>query len=606
MMSLRIQLDPVDYLIVGSYFVFAMTVGILMKRRGGKSMRAYFLSNQKLSWFLLGTSMAATTFALDTPLRAAGWTRMAGISKNWEDWVFVFGCMFTTFFFAKLWRRSNVLNDAEFIHLRYSGKAAAFLRAFRALYMGFIMNMIVIGSQLLAIAKVGALLFGITSADPNYELWKWGTAIICGTTALFYCYLSGFGAIIITDFVQFFLSIAGAIFLAVFACNHPSVGGLDGLVEQLKVISPEKMNFMPSLNVTDVGQLSLLMVMGYACMRWWSQVYGGAEPGGQAHVAQRMLAGRTEKDSMLATLWFTFANFALKPLPWLITGLATILIFPLDQFTDHEEVYFACINFIPVGLRGITVASFFAAFMSTVDTRINLGASYFVNDFYKPFLAKDKSEDHYVHVSKLVSILQIIIGFTLLLFATNMRSVFFIYAGIGSGAGLVYILRFYWWRISAWSEISAMSAALICLIVFRWGVYGSEAVFESHGFEYMFISFFIVTAIWLALTFMTRPTNTETLKSFFRLVKPAGPFWKPISTTLKREEGIQSPDNLKQALIGYIFAIPTVLCTLFGMGNMLFQRYTSGTSLLIVAIICAFITIRTVKNITSNKVKEHA
>ncbi len=268
--TLRVSLSGVDYLIICSYFDFAIIVGILTKKLSGDDMRGYFLSGQRLSWWLLGTSMVATTFALDTPLYVAGWTREFGISKNWEWWVFLFGGMFTTFFFAKLWRRSNVLNDAEFIDIRYSGKAGSFLRGFRALYMGFIMNMLVIGSQLVAISKVGTVVLGISATDPNYRAWCWGISIVCGFSALFYCYVSGFGAIVITDFVQFGLSMTGAILLAVYACRQPEVGGLGNMVAQLKSTMPDKLNFMPHIGIAEAGQMSLLVVIGYGCVRWWS------------------------------------------------------------------------------------------------------------------------------------------------------------------------------------------------------------------------------------------------------------------------------------------------------------------------------------------------
>jgi solute:Na+ symporter, SSS family len=599
MPTLRVTLSGVDFLIVGSYFVFAVLVGIWAKKLSGDDMRGYFLSGQRLSWWLLGTSMVATTFALDTPLYVAGWTREFGISKNWEWWVFLFGGMFTTFFFAKLWRRSNVLNDAEFINVRYSGKVGSFLRGFRALYMGFIMNMLVIGSQLVAISKVGTLVLGVSKTNPHYMAWCWGIAIVCGFTALFYCYMSGFGAVVVTDFVQFGLAMTGSILLAVYACRQPQVGGLANMVAQLKSTMPDKINFAPTIGFSQAGQMSILVLIGYACVRWWSQVYGGAEPGGQAHVAQRMLAARNEKHALLASLWFNFANYALKPLPWIITALATLLIFPLKKFTDHEAVFLSTINFVPTGLRGLVVASLFAAFMSTVDTRINLGASYFVNDFYKPFLAKNKSDHHYVAISKWVSVVQLIVGLGMLLIVTNMRSVFFIYAGLGSGAGLVYILRFYWWRINAWSEFAAMAAAFVSLVVFRWGIYGSEAEFNKHGFEYMFISFFIVTAIWVAATLLTKPCDKKKLREFYEKVRPAGPFWKPVSDEASKAEGAPERDSLKVALVGWLAANLATLSCLFGLGKLLLCEYLYGVSWLVVSVASGWVTWLAIRKLTA-------
>ena len=598
--TLRVSLSDIDYLIVGSYFAFAIVVGILTKKLSGDDMRGYFLSGQRLSWWLLGTSMVATTFALDTPLYVAGWTREFGISKNWEWWVFLFGGMFTTFFFAKLWRRSNVLNDAEFIDIRYSGKAGSFLRGFRALYMGFIMNMLVIGSQLVAISKVGTLILGISTTDPNYRIWCWAIAIVCGFTALFYCYVSGFGAIVITDFVQFGLSMTGAILLAVYACRQPEVGGFGNMIAQLKSVMPDKLDFAPAIGAAQAGKISLLVVIGYGAVRWWSQVYGGAETGGQAHVAQRMLAARNEKHALLASLWFNFANYAIKPLPWIITALATLLIFPLEKFADHEAVYLSTINFVPMGLRGLVVASLFAAFMSTVDTRINLGASYFVNDFYRPFFVKDKPDHHYVTVSRWVSVIQLVVGLGMLLIVSNMRSVFFIYAGLGSGAGLVYILRFYWWRINAWSEFAAMAAAFISLVVFRWGIYGTEAQFNRHGFEYMFISFFIVTTIWVTVTLLTKPCDKQKLRDFYQKVKPAGPFWKPVSDETGKPADTSARDNLKVAFVGWLASILTTLGCLFGLGKLLLYEYLWGVCWLVVCVLSGAVTLWSVRRLTKH------
>jgi SSS family solute:Na+ symporter len=416
---------------------------------------------------------------------------------------------------------------------------------------------------------------------------------------LFYCYLSGFGAIVITDVLQFGFSMAGATLLAIYACRRPEVGGLANMIAQLKGTAPDKLHFVPHAGVAEAGQMSLLVVIGYACVRWWSQVYGGAEPGGQAHVAQRMVAARNERHALLASLWFNFANYALKPLPWILTALATLLIFPLAKFADHEVVYLSTINFVPIGLRGVVVVSLFAAFMSTIDTRINLGASYFVNDFYKPFLARDKSDRHYVAVSRWVSVIQLVVGLGMLLIVTNMRSVFFIYAGLGSGAGLVYILRFYWWRINAWSEFAAMAAAFVSLIVFRWGIYGSEAEFNQHGFEYMFISFFLVTAIWVTVTLLTKPCDKEKLREFYERVRPAGPFWEPVSGGIREGTETGGRDSLKVAVTGWLAAVLATLSCLFGVGKLLFSEYLWGICWLAAGGVGAVVTLWSIRELTA-------
>jgi len=600
MQSLKLSLGGIDYFFVAIYFVFVITVGIVMKKRASKSRKSFFLSGQNLPWWLLGTSMVATTFSIATPLMVAGWSREAGIAKNWEWWVFLFGQMFTTFFFAKLWRRTNVFNDAQFIDIRYSGKEAAFLRGFRAFYMGFIMNILVMGTGLIAAAKIGTIILGIGASSPHYEAWRWAIAILCGLTALSYSSLSGFAAIVITDFVGFVLAMIGSILIAIFVCRQPEVGGLMGLVENVRSTMPGRLDFLPGFGPAKAGIISLGTIIAYACVRWWAQVYGGAEPGGQSHVVQRLVSAKTQKDALLGSMWFNIAHYVVRPLPWIIAGLATIFIFPLDKFADHEKVYLATIGFLPTGLKGIVVASFFAAFLTTIDTRLNLGTSYFVNDFYKPFLANNKSEQHYIVVSRILTVVQMILSYGILLVARDVRTLFFIYVGIGSGAGLVYILRFYWWRISAWSEMAAMSAALVCMIIFRWGIYGTEEEFTRNAVQYMFISLFIVTAVWIIVTFITKPCDKEKLKSFYRLVKPPGPLWKPISTELEAEEGIRSPDNLKVAFIGWLFSNPMTFGYLFGLGNLLLGKTAVGIVWLTVGICCTVVTVWSVKKITRN------
>ena len=463
--------------------------------------------------------------------------------------------------------------------------------------MGFIMNMLVIGSQLVAMSKVGTLVLGVNTTDPHYEAWRWTVAIVAGVVTLFYCFMSGFVAVVITDFFQFIVAMAGSILMAVYACRQPEVGGLVNMAAQLKSMVPDKLDFMPHMTVTEAGQLSLWVVIGYACIRWWCQVYGGAEPGGQAHVAQRMLAAPNERHALLATLWFNFANYVLKPLPFIITALATILIFPVEKYPDHERVYLATINFVPIGLRGLVVVSLFAACMSTVSTRLNLGASYFANDFYRPFMVKDQSERHYVYVSKLASAVQLFVGLGMLLVVSNMQSVFFIYAGLGSGAGLVYILRFYWWRINAWSEFAAMAAAFVCLVVFRWGIYGSEAEFDRHGFEYMFISFFIVTPIWVAVTLLTKPCEKRKLQEFYKTVRPAGPFWKPVTADMPEQDKAPK-DNLKVAFVGWVAANLATLACLFGVGNLLLCEYRLGVYWLVVFVVATVATYWAVRKLT--------
>jgi Na+/proline symporter len=598
---LKLTLQPIDYLFVILYFLFVITVGIVMSKRAGKNRKAYFLSGQKLPWWLLGTSMVATTFSIDAPMLISGWVRSGGIVKNWEWWGFLVGQMFTTFFFAKLWRRTNVFNDAQFIDIRYSGKEASFLRGFRALYMGSILTLFVLGGGMLVCSKIGVIILGISPDNPNYIVWRWGIALTCGAIGLSYSTLSGFSAIVITDLVGFVLATTGSILVTVYICKRPEIGGLSNLVEQVRVNMPDKIEFFPKWDTAKAGMMSMGVVIVYTCVRWWAQIYGGAEPGGGSHVVQRLVSAKSEKDALLGSMWFNIAHYVVRPLPWIITGLASMFIFPLDKFTDHEMVYIAAIDFLPTALKGLVVAAIFAAFLSTIDTRLNLGTSYFVNDFYKPFLAKDKPEKHYIFVSRIFTVGQMILSLVILLIANNVKTLFFLYIGIGSGAGLVYILRFYWWRISAWSEITAMVTALGCMIVFRFFVYGSEQEFNEHGFEYMFISLIIVTASWLFVTLITKPCDKEKLKEFYRIVRPAGPLWKPISTELEKEEGIRPYDSLWIPFIGWLFSNPMTFGLLFGFGNLLLGKPGVGVAWLALAVICAFPTVWSVKKCCENK-----
>lgn len=599
MENLVLHLSPVDYVFVVLYFCFVVSVGWFMQKKANKDRAGFFLSGQNLSWWLLGTSMVATTFSIGTPLLVAGWTREAGIAKNWEWWVFVFGQMCTTFFFAKLWRRTNVFNDAQFIDVRYSGKAASFLRGFRALYMGFLMNMLVLGTGLIAVAKIGTILLGISPADPNYEAWQWGIPIVCGIIALSYTTMSGFAAIVVTDFVGFIVAMTGAILIAVFAVRQPEIGGMSAMIETLRTTMPETLRIIPEPGT--VGVMSLGAIIIFSAVRWWAQIYGGAEPGGASHVVQRMMSAKSEKDALLGTMWFNIAHYVIRPLPWIIAGLASILIFSREMYPDHEKVYLAMIDFLPTGFKGLAVMSLFAAFLTNTDTRLNLGASYFINDFYKPFVVKDKPEHHYMIASKVVTVIQLILSYSIFFLANDVRTLFFIYVGIGSGAGLVYMLRFFWWRVSAWSEIAAMTAALVCMIVFRFFVYGSEQEFQQNGLEYMFISLGIVTLTWVLVTFATKPTDREKLKDFYRKVRPAGPLWRPISTELKAQEGIVPDQDIKTALIGWVFSGPMVFGYLFSLIYFFTGLPGRGAICFIVAVPCTVVTMWSVKKITTVK-----
>lgn len=578
------ELAPIDYGIIAIYFAFCLWVGVSFKKKGEQhGMESYAVADRNLPWWLIGTSMVATTFSAETPLLVSGLVYTSGISRNWEWWCFLPGAMLTTFLFARLWRRTEVLTDAEYVALRYSGREARFLRGFRALYMGFIMNTIVLGSALVVSGKFGTTLLQIPETHPNYLFYRIAIALACGLVALFYSSLAGIAGIVITDFVQFSLAMIGSILVAVYALAQPQVGGLSGLIERIGQLRPGHLDFLPAASAGKPGaaQLTMGAVALFLSVRWWSQVYGGAEPGGASHVAQRMLSAKDEKNALLGTLWFNIAHYALRPWPWILTGLAAIILFP--DLKDTDRAYIQSINFVPPGLKGLVLAGFFSALMA-IDTRLNLGASYFVNDFYQPFIKPNQSDGHYVFVSRIITVVQLLCGLLMLLFVSSVKSVLFITLAIGSGAGLIYILRWYWWRVSAWSEMAAMIAGLVNLALFRFVVYPSEEVFNAHGIQVLIGSSIVVPLVWLTVTLLAPPTSREQLRIFYRKVRPAGPGWKSIRDELQAEGVDVRPGyDVGWAFACWALAVGMVYGALFGVGKVLLGQPGLGALFLAIA-----------------------
>lgn len=595
------QMSPLDYGAIALYFLFCIGIGVRFRRRAEQhGVESFVLSDRNMPWWLIGTSMVATTFSAETPLLVSGFVYGGGISKNWEWWCLLPGAMLTTFLFSRLWRRTGVVTDAEYVTLRYSGKEAHILRAFRALYMGFIMNTIVLGSALVVSGRFGTTLLGVTETNPHYFWYRIGIAVVCSAVVLFYSTASGLAGIVVNDFVHFYLAMTGAILIAVFALAQPNVGGLSGLVHQLSVSHPQHLEFLPS---GGAGQLTLAVVALFLTVRWWSQVYGGAEPGGASYVAQRMLASRSEKDALLGTLWFNFAHYALRPWPWILVGLAALISFPahIDPATgkalmDGEKAYILSINFVPAGFKGLVLTGFFSALMG-IDTRLNLGAAYFVNDFYRPYAAPGRSDKHYLLVSRVITVVQLLVAMIMLLLVSSVKSIFFITTAIGSGAGLVYLLRWYWWRVSAWSEIAAMLAGLVNLAVFRFIVYPSEDTFNANGVTVLIASTLVVPLVWLAVTLLTPAPDAAHLEGFYRRVRPPGPGWKPVADRLgSRGESLDSGFHVGSALAGWITAIIFVYAALFGVGKLLLGGPVLGTVLLVISVIAAFVLWRIISN----------
>ena len=569
-------LSTLDWSIVAAYFLFVLIVGLIVSRQAGSSVSEFFLSGRNMAWWILGVSMVATTFSSDTPNLVTGLVREDGVAGNWVWWAFLLTGMLTVFVYARLWRRSMVMTDVEFYELRYSGKMAAFLRGFRALYLGLIFNVMVMGAVSLAAIKFGEIVLGMPG---------WQTLLIAGSITLAYSTLGGLKAVVVTDFVQFILAMIGSIWACIYLVNLEEVGGLSNLLAHKDVIS--KTNLLP-----DFGDPSLwvpILIVPLA-VQWWASYYPGAEPGGGGYIAQRMFSAKDEKHAVAATLFFNVAHYALRPWPWILIALASLVVFPelkdiqsvfpnlSEDKLGHDVAYPAMLTKLPSGLLGLVAASLIAAFMSTISTQLNLGSSYLVNDFYQRFINKDASEKQLVRVAQLFTVLTAVLGLGLGLLLTDATQAFNLLLLLGASTGLIYILRWFWWRINAATEIVAMIASLIIAGLFT---------FTDHGLEdwqTIIIGALLTTITWVAATFLTPPTEDSVLRSFYRKIKPGGSGWDAVINKanaegdhIEKEVG-QLPLEILCMVIGCI----TVYSVLFATGNWIYGN--AGTASLLTAI----------------------
>ncbi|MBI2408587.1 MAG: Na+:solute symporter [Gemmatimonadetes bacterium] len=578
-------LARIDWLIVGVYFTLSLGVGLMFTKRASTSTENYFLAGRSVPWWLAGISIVATTFASDTPLLVAGITARGGIAGNWIWWAFVLSGMLTVFFFARLWRRSGVMTDVEFVAIRYSGRPAHFLRIFRAVYLGLPINAIIGGAVTLGMIKV---LKSTTGID------EWTAVMVCiGVTAV-YSTLGGFMGVLWTDFFQFLLAMAGSVALAVFAVA--AVGGLgglqDGLVRTHGDAAASLLKFFPR---TDGAYLPLMTLAVFLCVQWWAAVYPGAEPGGGGYVAQRMFASRDEKSSLLAVLTFNILHYTVRPWPWILTGLAAMVYYAGNPVVtaDPELGYVKMMtDVLPHGWRGVMLAAFGAAYMSTISTQLNWGASYLVNDLYRPYLKKDASEAHYVGVSRVASVIIMVLSALVALRLGQVTRALDILLSIGAGTGLVFILRWYWWRVSAWSEISAMLAATatslyLQLVVgpagFGLGATGRDAqLFFAYS---ILLTTAVVTVVWVAVTFLTPPTDEETLVEFYRRTRPSRRGWTRIAALAPE---VRIDHNGWVSLRQWVLGCATVYLSLFGIGELLLGSTLRGAALVAASLLCGW------------------
>jgi SSS family solute:Na+ symporter len=577
------RLTSLDWLIVVASIVVSFIPAIVLARRAGSSTAEFFTSGRAAPWWLIGVSMVATTFSTDTPNLVTNIVRTTGVAGNWVWWAFLLTGMATVFFYARLWRRSGVLTDLEFYEIRYSGRPATFVRGFRALYLGLFFNCVIMATVNLAAAKIANVLLG----------WPMGkTLLVCALLNVAFAATSGLWGVLVTDFIQFGVAMTGSVAAAVYAVRQPQVGGLAALFA--------KSDLKTLALVPDFGDWSLALAVMIIplTIQWWSVWYPGAEPGGGSYIAQRMLAARSEKDALGGTLFFNFAHYALRPWPWVVVALSSILVFPtLDDirrafpYVDasligHDMAYPAMLTFLPAGLLGLMVAGLLAAYVSTISTHLNWGTSYIVHDFYRRFMRPGADERHYVLVGRLVTGALMALAGALTFVLTTAQASFNLMLSVGAGTGLIYLLRWYWWRINAWSEIAAMVSSFLVAVGFFVAAKNGATIATATS---LLITIAVTTIVWVAATYMTAPTDRATLVSFYRLVRPPGGGWEPV----RAEAGApSSPDSIAQSLLGWVLGCLVVYAALFGSGSYLYGRTAQGVAWTVVFVVACLGLIR--------------
>ena len=590
------NLSLLDWTVIAAYFLFNLGIGLYYARRASGSTSEFFLSGRNVPWWLAGTSMVATTFAADTPLAVTGFVARNGIAGNWLWWNFVMSGMLTVFLYARLWRRAGVMTDIEFAELRYSGKPAAFLRGFRALYLGLPINCIILGWVNLAMVKILEITLGLSKSS--------AIIVVIGMLLFtaFYTAISGLWGVLVTDLFQFALKMAMVIVLAILAVN--AVGGIDAMKAKITAMdvasgTGSRLAFFPEFNSVWMPAITLFV---YLAVIWWSTWYPGAEPGGGGYVAQRIFSAKNERHGLLATLWFNIAHYALRPWPWILTALASLILYP--ELVDKESGYIKTLldpNVFPSYLRGFMLAAFAAAYMSTIGTQLNWGASYVINDFYRRFVRRDATEKHYVIASQLVTLFLMIVSLGVTFKMDSIGGAWKLLLVTGAGTGTVLLLRWFWWRINAWSEVSAMICAAVVSILLQIqpkpGSWLSEFAVgwnSDRPFDFALLMLFTVgttTVVWIVVTFITKPEPMETLVAFYRRVRPEGPGWNTIAAradlAAEHAEG-----RISLQIVNWILGCALIYGALFGIGKLIFKEWGLGFLYLLIAIIAGALITR--------------
>ncbi|WP_036150622.1 sodium:solute symporter family protein [Maribacter forsetii] len=600
------ELSTLDYSFIIVFFSLVLGIGFYVSKTSGKNSSEFFLSGRTMPWWLLGLSMVATTFSTDTPNLVTDIVRTNGVSGNWVWWCFLITGMLTVFVYAKLWRKSNVNTDLEFYEMRYGGKPASFLRKFRAVYLGVIFNVITMSAVTLAAIKIGSIMLGL---EP------WQTVISAGLITVTFSALGGFKGVVYTDFLLFFVAMAGAIGAAYYLVNLPEVGGIEALMANENVT--EKLNILPDFS--NKKALITLFIIPLA-VQWWSSWYPGAEPGGGGYIAQRMLAAKDENHAIGATFFFNIMHYALRPWPWILVALASIVVYPdlasiQEAFPNvtadklgHDLAYSAMLTKLPSGLLGVVLASLVAAYMSTISTQLNWGSSYIVFDFYKQQINPNASEKRLVAVGRISTIVLMLFSAALALLLQNALQLFDILLAFGAGTGLIFILRWFWWRINAWSEITAMFASGIISIILKLTPVGAYLFATETGVlpdwsEYIFIVV-LTTVIWLIATFMTQPESNDTLRSFYKKIQPGGPGWSKVVADAKTDaveivkdkEKWSVPAGITAMLLGVIL----IYSIMFATGYWIYGRTTQAIVLTVVSAIAGVLLIKAWNRLKGN------
>ncbi len=600
------HLSGLDWIIAFLAVAICFVPALFFGKRSGESTSEFFASGRSVPWWLAGLSMVATTFSSDTPNLVTDIVRRQGVAGNWVWWAFVLTGVATVFFYARLWRRSDVLTDLEFYEIRYSGKAASAVRGFRAIYLGLFFNCLIMATVNLAACKIAAILFGLE---------RWQTLLFVGLLNVVFAAHSGLWGVLVIDMIQFFIKMTAVVAAAWFALKVPVVGGLDGLIAKLSTTTgPDGINYLSVLpDFTNNWDMAVAVFIIPVAVQWWSVWYPGAEPGGGSYMAQRMLASKSEKDALGAVLFFNVAHYVLRPWPWILVALASIIVYPqlsdiqaafpnLDpKLLGHDIAYPAMLKFLPAGFVGLMVGGLVAANSSTILTHLNWGASYLVHDFYRRFINPTADEKQYVFMGRIATVALFLLSSAVVYLLDTAKDAFDVILQVGAGTGLLYLVRWFWWRVNAWCEVVAMVSSFLISVLFM--VLEKQQIYTTTSAMKLIITIAVTTVCWLAAAYLAPQTDEKTLIDFYRKVRPAGPGWEPV----RRAAGITEPDedtagsSIPLALVGWVAGCTVIWSSLFTVGNFLYGRI--GTALLLggVFVVSGLVLLAVINKLWSGK-----